>query len=77
MARDSRRFYWELRDPEQAIVEYALSERFFDRSDVVERFNDHFSDKKLDDAFTSLKEEDRLFRRGNQSEYIMVERDLF
>lgn len=76
MAHDSRRFYWELRDPEQAIVKYALSERFFDRSEVVETL-DNFSEKKLDDAFTSLKEEDRLFRRGNQSEYIMIERDLF
>lgn len=77
MAHDSRRFYWELKDPEQAIVEYAMSERFFDRSEVVETLDDDFSEKKLDDAFTSLKEENRLFRRGNQSEYIMIERDLF
>lgn len=74
---DARRFYWELDELEQEIVEYALPRRYFEREEIVDRLESQYSDNRIDRAFTSLKEEDRLYRRGNESEYVMIERDLF
>ena len=74
---DDRRPYAELNDPEQAIVEFALPHRVIDRKDVVGELTEDFSEKSLQEAFTRLKSENRLFRQGNKSEYVMIRRDLF
>ena len=79
MAEDEeqRRLYSELSDPEKAIVKYALPRRVIDRNEVVDQLTDDFSEKAVQDAFTRLKSENRLFRQDNKSEYVMIRRDLF
>lgn len=74
---EERRPYAELDEPEQAIVQYALPHRIIDRKDVVDELTEDFSEKALQEAFTRLKAESRLFRQGNKSEYVMIRRDLF
>lgn len=69
--------YSELNEVEQAIVEYALPREKIDRNDVADLFEDRFDEEEIQEAFTALKGENRLFRRGNKSEYIMIRRDLF
>lgn len=67
----------QLNDVEQTIVEYALSREKIDRNVVVDEFAEDFNEEAINDAFTALKQENRLFKRGNQSEYVMIRRDLF
>jgi hypothetical protein len=69
--------YSELNEAEKAIVEYALPREKIDRNDVSDLFADEFGEETLQEAFTALKQENRLFRRGNKSEYVMIRRDLF
>jgi len=72
-----RRPYSELRDAEQAVVERALSRETIHREETVEALCDDYSEEALEEAFTNLKQENRLFRRGNKSVYVMIRRDLF
>lgn len=62
---------------EQAIIRLALPQEKIDRDDIVDILTEEFSEKAVQDAFTALKQEDRLFRKGNNSEYVMIRRDLF
>lgn len=62
---------------EQAIIRLALPREKIDRDDIVDILTEEFSEKAVQDAFTALKQEDRLFRKGNNSEYVMIRRDLF
>ena len=72
-----RRLYSELNPTEQVIVEYALPREKIDRNDVVDEYGDELGEEAIDEAFTALKQEHRIFRRGNKSEYVMIRRDLF
>ncbi|MFB6375740.1 MAG: hypothetical protein ABEN55_22115 [Bradymonadaceae bacterium] len=72
-----RRLYSELNPAEQAIVEHALPREKIDRNNIVDLFADEYGEETIDEAFTALKQEHRLFRRGNKSEYVMIRRDMF
>lgn len=72
-----RRPYSELNEAEKAVVERALPQETIHREDTLEALEDEFSEDALDEAFTKLKQENRLFRRGNNSVYVMIRRDLF
>lgn len=69
--------YSDLDPVERAIVEYALPRETIDRDDLVDLLQDDFSEQAVQDAFTSLKKENRFFRRGNGTNYVMIRRDLF
>ncbi|MGM0556524.1 MAG: hypothetical protein ACQEVA_09130 [Myxococcota bacterium] len=43
----------------------------------MENLSDDFTKTSLKNAFSQLCEENRLFRVGNESEHIIIERDLF
>lgn len=72
-----RRPYSELSDAEQVVVERALPHETIHREDTVDALSDEFDEETIEDAFTRLKQENRLFRRGNNSVYVMIRRDLF
>lgn len=72
-----RRPYSELNDAERAVVERALPQETIHREETVDALGDEYSEEDLDEAFTKLKQENRLFRRGNKSVYVMIRRDLF
>jgi TRAP-type C4-dicarboxylate transport system substrate-binding protein len=72
-----RRPYSELDDAERAVVERALPQETIHREKTVEALEDEYAGEALDEAFTNLKQENRLFRRGNKSVYVMIRRDLF
>lgn len=69
--------YSELDDVERAIIEYALPHETIDRDDLVDVLEEDFSEQAVQDAFTALKKENRFFRRGNGTDYVMIRRDLF
>lgn len=69
--------YSELDEAEKAIVQEALPSETIDRDELVDLLGDDFSEQAIQDAFTRLKKENRLFRRGNGTKYVMIRRDLF
>lgn len=59
------------------MIQLALPHGRITREAVLENLSDDFTKTALKQAFSRLCEEDRLFRVGNQSEHIIIERDLF
>lgn len=64
-------------EPEKAIIQVAVQREYVTRDVVLGELTDDFTKSDLRDAFTSLCEEQRLFRVGNKAEHILIERDLF
>jgi hypothetical protein len=44
---------------------------------VLDRLTDDFTKSDLRDAFSSLCDEERLFRVGNKADHVLIERALF
>lgn len=72
-----RRLYSELNEAEKAVIQMALPRGSITREAVLENLADNFTKTSLKQAFSRLCEENRLFRIGNRSKHIIIERDLF
>lgn len=77
MSSDERRSYADLDEVEQAIVQVAIQYDYVTRDLVFEHLTDDFTKAALRDAFSSLCDEQRLFRVGNKAEHVLIARDLF
>jgi hypothetical protein len=77
LASEERRGYAEMSESEKAIIQVAVQREYVTRDVVLGELSDDFTKSDLRDAFTSLCEEQRLFRVGNKAEHILIERDLF
>jgi hypothetical protein len=74
---NQRRLYSELDDIEKAIVRVSLSKERVAQGDVIDQLSDEFDEDQIEEAIGRLRSENRLFRIGNKSEFVMIERDLF
>jgi hypothetical protein len=74
---DQRRLYSELDDIEKAIVRASLSKERVAQGEVIDQLSDDFDEEQIKEAIGRLRSENRLFRIGNKSEFVMIERDLF
>ena len=72
-----RRTYADLDEAEKAVIRLALPKETVTREEVLEELSGNFTKKSLKDAFSQLCDERRLFRVGNKSDHILIERDLF
>lgn len=64
-------------EPEKAIIQVAIQHEYITRDIVLDNLADDFTKTDLRDAFTTLCDEQRLFRVGNKAEHVLIERDLF
>lgn len=64
-------------EPEKAIIQVAVQREYVSRDVVLDALDDDFTKTDLRDAFTSLCDEQRLFRVGNKADHVLIERDLF
>lgn len=74
---EQRRLYSELDDIEQAVVRATLSRERIAEDEVVDKLSDEYDEENVESAISTLRQENRLFRIGNKSEFVMIERDLF
>ncbi len=77
LASDERRGYADMTDAEKAIIQVAVQREYVSRDVVLDALDDDFTKTDLRDAFTSLCDEQRLFRVGNKADHVLIERDLF
>lgn len=77
LSADERRTYSDLDEAEKAIIQVAVQREYVTRDIVLDSLSDEFTKTDLRDAFTSLCDEQRLFRVGNKAEHVLIERDLF
>lgn len=73
----TRRMYAELDDVEKAVVQASLSKERVAQDELVDELGDEFGEDSVKEAISRLRNEDRLFKIGNKSEFVMIERDLF
>lgn len=64
-------------EPEKAIIQVAIQQEAITREEVLDDLSDEFTKTALRDAFSTLCDEQRLFRVGNKAEHVLIERDLF
>ncbi len=74
---EQRRLYSELDEIEKAVVQATLSRERIAEDEVVEELSDEYEEEDIEAAISTLRQENRLFRIGNKSEFVMIERDLF
>jgi len=66
-----------LSETEQAVIKVALPREKITRDEVVDQLDGDYEEEEVREAFSTLCDENRLFRVGNRADYVMIQRDLF